>query len=68
MLLRQSLISLHYIQNAIDIFKSHEGYERRLAAAFVIAAANYMDIGDFIRAEDYYKKHYTSQTVSTIIF
>lgn len=56
MLLRQSLISLHYIQNAIDIFKSHEGYERRLAAAFVIAAANYMDIGDFIRAEDYYKK------------
>ncbi|GLF89460.1 response regulator aspartate phosphatase K [Bacillus safensis] len=56
MLLRQSLISLHYIQNAIDIFKSHEGYERRLAAAFVIAAANYMDIGDFRRAEYYYKK------------
>ncbi|MER3123828.1 Rap family tetratricopeptide repeat protein [Bacillus pumilus] len=56
MLLRQSLISLHYIQNAIDIFKSHEGYERRLATAFVIAAANYMDIGDFIRAEKYYKK------------
>ncbi|MFP3420330.1 tetratricopeptide repeat protein [Bacillus sp. SIMBA_154] len=56
MLLRQSLISLHYIQNAIDIFKSHEGYERRLAAAIVIAAANFMDIGDFIRAESYYKK------------
>lgn len=59
MLLRQSLISLHYIQNAIDIFKSHEGYERRLATAFVIAAANYMDINDFIRAENYYKKQYT---------
>ncbi|MEZ7511932.1 response regulator aspartate phosphatase [Bacillus pumilus] len=56
MLLRQSLISLHYIQNAIDIFKSHEGYERRLATAIVIAAANYMDIGDFTRAENYYKK------------
>lgn len=56
MLLRQSLISLHYIQNAIDIFKSHEGYERRLAAAFVIAATNFMDIGDYKRAENYYKK------------
>ncbi|MCY7450612.1 tetratricopeptide repeat protein [Bacillus altitudinis] len=56
MLLRQSLISLHYIQNAIDIFKGHDGYERRLAAAFVIAATNFMDIGDFKRAENYYTK------------
>ncbi|MEI4789729.1 Rap family tetratricopeptide repeat protein [Bacillus sp. FJAT-53060] len=56
MLLHQSLISLHYIQNAIDIFKSHEGYERRLVAAFVIAATNFMDIGDYKRAENYYKK------------
>ncbi|WP_353854164.1 Rap family tetratricopeptide repeat protein [Bacillus sp. Bos-x628] len=56
MLLRQSLISLHYIQNAIDIFKSHEGYERRLAVAFVIAATNFMDIGDYKKAENYYKK------------
>ncbi|MFS0653846.1 tetratricopeptide repeat protein [Bacillus sp. 179-C3.3 HS] len=52
--LRQSLISLHYIQNAIEIFKSHEGYERRLSTAFVIAATNFMDIGDFNRAENYY--------------
>ena len=56
MMLRQSLISLHYIQNAIDIFKGHDGYERRLAAAFVIAATNFMDIGDFKRAENYYTK------------
>ncbi|OLP67045.1 Response regulator aspartate phosphatase G [Bacillus pumilus] len=56
MLLRQSLISLHYIQNAIDIFKSHEGYERRLVAALVIAATNYMDIGNYKKAENYYKE------------
>ncbi|MGE6630608.1 tetratricopeptide repeat protein [Bacillus sp. NPDC077027] len=56
MFLRQSLISLHYIQNAIDIFKSHDGYERRLAVALVIAGANYTDIGDFNKAESYYKQ------------
>ncbi|MCP6684166.1 Rap family tetratricopeptide repeat protein [Bacillus nakamurai] len=53
-LIKQSIISQHYIKNAIAIYKLRPDYKSKLAVSTMIAATNYADMGKFEEAEDYY--------------
>ncbi|KAA6453242.1 Rap family tetratricopeptide repeat protein [Bacillus swezeyi] len=56
MSLRQSVVSLNYINQAINIYKGHKGYEKKLAISMVVMATNYMHMGRYNDAEAYYDR------------
>ncbi|MCY8298892.1 tetratricopeptide repeat protein [Bacillus inaquosorum] len=53
-LVKQSVVSQHYIKNAIAIYKRYPDYKCKLAVSLMIAAANYTDIRRFEESEEYY--------------
>ena len=52
MMLRQSLISLNYINDSIQIYRENEGYKRKLATSLMIVGQNYTDLGLYEKAEE----------------
>ncbi|KAA6450238.1 Rap family tetratricopeptide repeat protein [Bacillus atrophaeus] len=54
MLLRQSLISLNYINDALHIYRENEGYKRKLATSLMVVGTNYTDLGLYEKAEESY--------------
>lgn len=54
MMLRQSLISLNYINDALQIYRENEGYKRKLATSLMIVGQNYTDLGIYEKAEESY--------------
>lgn len=53
-LVKQSVVSQHYINNAITIYKRHPDYKCKLATSTMIAAAKYADMKRFEESEEYY--------------
>ncbi|MGX4765446.1 response regulator aspartate phosphatase [Bacillus mojavensis] len=54
MMLRQSIVSLNYINNALNIYKGNENYKRKYATALMVVGTNYTDLGQFDKAEEAY--------------
>ncbi|KAF1680765.1 aspartate phosphatase [Bacillus sp. SKDU12] len=54
MMLRQSIVSLNYINNALTIYKGNELYKRKYATALMVVGTNYTDLGQFDKAEEAY--------------
>ncbi|ASB66535.1 MULTISPECIES: tetratricopeptide repeat protein [Bacillus amyloliquefaciens group] len=52
MMLRQSLISLNYINDSVQIYRENEGYKRKLATSLMIVGQNYTDLGLYEKAEE----------------
>ncbi|MED1018320.1 Rap family tetratricopeptide repeat protein [Bacillus atrophaeus] len=54
MSLRQSVVSLNYAKDAMNIYKVHEEYKKKLAVSLVVMATNYMHMNRFQEAEEYF--------------
>ncbi|MCY8518602.1 Rap family tetratricopeptide repeat protein [Bacillus atrophaeus] len=53
-LIKQSVVSQHYIKNAMTIYKRRPDYKSKLAVSSMIVATNYADMERFEESEEYY--------------
>ncbi|PRS11522.1 aspartate phosphatase [Bacillus paralicheniformis] len=56
MSLRQNAVSLNYARDAMNIYKMHDGYEKKLAISQVVMGTNYMQMQRFKDAEKYFEE------------